>query len=258
LRGEPHRVEDLRVAGAAAEVAGERLADLVFARVGDALEQRGRGNDEPGRAEPALHRSRLDERLLHVLQTGPFHGGDLVSVGLRGEHEACAHELPVEDDRARSALALLASVLRSGQPEALTQGEEEALALPHVGLASLPVDRQRDLHATVHLSIARVASTRSACRRYAAVPRTSSIGLAAATTRSANPSSSPVTSAATGPDEPKAARASLRSRSTLSASEHTAITIAFLGPTFMNVCAAPLGSMCTARMSSSSASALRL
>src|SRR5207248_1319499 len=165
--------------------------------------------------------------------------GDLVSVGLRGEHEACAHELPVEDDRARPALALLASVLRSGQPEALAQGEEEALSLPHVGLASLPVDRQRDLHATVHLSIARVASTRSACRRYAAVPRTSSIGLAAATTRSANPSSSPVTSAATGPDEPKAARASLRSRSTLSASEHTAITIAFLGPTSVNVSPAP-------------------
>ena len=30
-RGEPHRVEDLGVAGAAAEVAGERLADLVVA-----------------------------------------------------------------------------------------------------------------------------------------------------------------------------------------------------------------------------------
>ena len=37
-----------------------------------------------------------------------------------------------------------------------------------------------------------------------------------------------------------------RSRSTTSASEQTAITIAFRGPTFMNVCGAPLGATSTA------------
>ena len=50
-----------------------------------------------------------------------------------------------------------------------------------------------------------------------------------------------VTSAGTGPAEPNAARISPRSRSTASASEQTAITIAFRGPTFMNVCRAPRG-----------------
>jgi hypothetical protein len=66
-----------------------------------------------------------------------------------------------------------------------------------------------------------------------------------------------VTSAGTGPAEPYAARSSPRSRSATTASEQTAITIAFLGPTFMNVCGWRLGRSRTARTSSSSASAFR-
>ena len=50
----------------------------------------------PGRAEPALHRSRLDERLLHAVQPfvrrQPLHRRHLVAVGLRPEHEAGADE----------------------------------------------------------------------------------------------------------------------------------------------------------------------
>ncbi len=67
-RGQPHGVEDLRVAGAAAEVAGERLADLVVRRVRAAPQQIGRRDDEPGRAEAALHRACVDECLLHRMQ----------------------------------------------------------------------------------------------------------------------------------------------------------------------------------------------
>ena len=47
-----------------------------------------------------------------------------------------------------------------------------------------------------------------------------------------------MTSLTVGEAEPKAARISPRSRSTWSASEQTEITIAFRGPTFMNVCPA--------------------
>src|SRR5919201_6646326 len=50
-RGEPHGVEDLRVAGAAAEVAREGLADLVLVRGRIALEQVGRRDDESRGAE---------------------------------------------------------------------------------------------------------------------------------------------------------------------------------------------------------------
>ncbi len=102
--------------------------------------------------------------------------------------------------------------------------------------------------------------TFNACRRYAAVPRTSSIGDAAAATCSGNDSrssSGAVTRPVTGPDEPYDARSSPRSRSAESASEHTAITIAFRGPIFMNVCEAPDGESHTAVISSSGSSVFR-
>src|SRR6266850_4661948 len=60
-----HRVEDLPVTRAAADVSGQRLADLRLGRLGVVAKQRGGGDDETWRAEPALHRARLDEGALH-------------------------------------------------------------------------------------------------------------------------------------------------------------------------------------------------
>ena len=160
-----HGVEDLLVPGAAAEVPGERLADLVVRRVRDAPEEIGRGDDEARRAEAALHRAGVGERLLHRVEAGvaaeALDRDDVVPVGLRGEDEARAHELAVEEDRARAALALLARVLRPGQLEPVAERRQEALARPDLGLAPLAVDRQLDPHAR-HLSSARCVSTRRA------------------------------------------------------------------------------------------------
>ena len=64
----PNRVEDLLVAGAAAEVAGERLADLVVRRARRVVEQVDGGDDQARRAEPALHGSGGEERLLDAVQ----------------------------------------------------------------------------------------------------------------------------------------------------------------------------------------------
>ena len=158
-------VEDLLVPGAAAEVSGERLADLVVRRVGTAAQEIGRGDDEARRAEAALHRARVGERLLHRVQGAiaaeALDRDDVVPVGLRGEDEARAHELAVEEDGARAALALLARVLRAGELEPVAERREEALAGPDVGLAPLAVDRELDPHAR-HLSSARCVRTRSA------------------------------------------------------------------------------------------------
>ena len=89
----------------------------------------------------------------------PLHRDDLVAVGLRGEHEAGADERPVEQDGARSALTLLAGVLRAGETEPVTQRREQALPRPHVGLEPLAVDGHRDPHVR-HLSRARSVRTR--------------------------------------------------------------------------------------------------
>src|SRR4029078_1819923 len=97
LGRQPDRVEDLRVARAAAEVAGQRLADLVVARRRVALQQVGGRDDQPRRAEAALHGASLAERLLHAVELAlareTLDGDDLVALRLRRQHHARADQL---------------------------------------------------------------------------------------------------------------------------------------------------------------------
>ena len=139
---------------------------------GDPREQIGGRDDQARRAEPALHRARLDERLLHrveVVAVGePLDRRHVVAVGLRREHEARADERPVEQHRARPALALLARVLRAGVAELLAQRVEERLALPAVGLGLDAVDRAAEILIGRASSRARASSapgSRAAGRR---------------------------------------------------------------------------------------------
>src|SRR5581483_7179400 len=64
VRGLLHGADDLIVAGAAAEVAGEPVADLVLVRVRVLLQQRLRRDDEARRADTALQRRLFQECLL--------------------------------------------------------------------------------------------------------------------------------------------------------------------------------------------------
>src|SRR3954453_15325014 len=293
LGSEPHGVDDLLVARAAAEVARERLADLRVARARIARQQVVRGDDQPRRAEAALHAAGLDERALHLVQLAvgrrdPLDGHDLAALGLRGKHETRADELAVEVHRARAALALLAGVLRAGQVEVLAQRGQQALALPDaVGLARCPVDDHVETHHAsprysfqVHVR-ARRASTPSAWRRYAAVPRTSSIGRAARSTSAPNSATAAAPSGArdshrpssmstpatndsarvgrigVGPAEPMHAFTARSSGHRWTDREQTAMTIALRVPIFANCCGPPAGATWNAAMSSSSARALR-
>ena len=135
-RGEVHRVDDLLVPGAPAEVAGQRLADLVVVRVGLPLEQVRRRDEQPRRAEAALDRARREERVLQGMQcvreSERLDGADLPAVGLHRGDETRADGLAVEPDRAGAALALLARVLRARQPEIVPQHRQEAVRRPDV------------------------------------------------------------------------------------------------------------------------------
>src|SRR4051795_11247886 len=260
-RRHPDRVEDLRVPRAPAEIAAQGLPDLVVRRVRHVRQQIHGRHDQPRCAEPALHGARRRERLLHRMERPvrpePLHRHDLVPVRLHRQHQTRADQRPVEQDRARPALALLARVLRAGQPHVLAQRVEKALALPDLGLHRLPVDGEGDPHVR-HLFSARPTSTFSAWTRYAAVPRTSSIGDASRATRSASSHTFPSptrTSPGFGPADPYATRISSASGSTAKHRETTAITIAFRGPTFMKVCRISRGSRRTATISSSARSA---
>src|SRR5262245_5017085 len=68
LRRRLHLVHDVLVAGAAAEVALEAVADLVVGRIRVRLENRARGHDHAGRAVAALEAVLLPESFLHRVE----------------------------------------------------------------------------------------------------------------------------------------------------------------------------------------------
>src|SRR5205823_3119672 len=125
------------------------------------------------------------------------------AVGLPAEDQARADQCTIQVHGARATLALLARVLGPVQAESLAEHVEETLAAPHiVGDTLLPVDGAADPQSPSRALRAppphewggvahaqarqRRAMTASAWRRYAAVPRTSSMGRAAAATSSPN------------------------------------------------------------------------
>ena len=149
--GHLDRPDDLVVAGAAAEVAGDGVADLVLARLRVALQQGDGGHDHPGGADAALQPPLLDEGLLHRVQLPvpgqPLHGGHAAPLGLGGEEQAGGHRAPVQEHGAGPAVPRATALLRPGQlqavPEHLQQG---AVGLgEHVGGDAVDLEADDEL-----------------------------------------------------------------------------------------------------------------
>src|SRR6266511_3659691 len=139
--------EDPAVPGAAAQVAGDGLAQRELVGVRPAVEQVVHGHDHPGDAEAALHGTLLEEGPLDVGQLAlgaqALDSADVAADRVGGHHAAGGHQGAVEHHRAGAALALLAGVLGTGEGEALPEHVEQALADPGGGdLPVLAVDRQ--------------------------------------------------------------------------------------------------------------------
>src|SRR5512132_723553 len=262
--------EDPAVPGAAAQVAGEGLAQGQLVGVGPAVQQVVHGHDHPGDAEDALHRPLLDEGPLDVGQLArgaePLDGADVAAGGVGAHHAAGGDQDPVQQHRAGAALALLAGVLGAGQAEALAQHVQQALPDPGVGhLVVLAVDGQGvavgglsgpgglGAHAARLLLRARVATTCTAWRRNSAVPRWSLIGVAASRASSPNRatasagavmasqsmapamnSSAAVARSGRGATEPNPRRTLRPARSTASPQTTIEMTMALRVPTLRN------------------------
>src|SRR3954471_18637587 len=209
-----HRPDDPLVAGAAAQVARQRLADLLLARGGVAPQQVLRGHDLPGDAEAALDRAGVQELLLQIgqpVRREALDGRDRMPLGLGAEHEARVDGAVVEQNGTRAALALGAAALRAGQPHLVAQRVEQRAVGRHGDRALAAVDREPDGlqvvetvdgHAAISPDVrrsaaartARLASTRTIARRYSRLPRMSEIGVAISS-RSSSARTSPGTSA---------------------------------------------------------------
>src|SRR5262249_2491135 len=118
-----HRLEDLDVPRAAAEVPRERLADLLARRVGVAVEKILRRAQDAGRAIAALRRSQLGERVLERVHLRaarqPLDRDDRTPLALDRKRQAGEDRTPLHEDRAGAALPELAAVLRPREPEIL-------------------------------------------------------------------------------------------------------------------------------------------
>src|SRR5918993_698584 len=209
LRRPAHRLHDVHVARAAAQVPGDGPADLVLAGVGVAVEQRPADQHHRRRAEPALQAVALPEALLDGVELAvarqALDGGDRPAVGLHREQRAGLHRRAVEQHRAHPAARGVAPDMGAGEAQV---GPDE-VGQEHPGLdvvvALDTVDGDRDLHGRPPLQSAvvlpassaaraspRRTNTRTMWRLYSADPRTSLRGLAAraaASAASANNSS---------------------------------------------------------------------
>src|SRR5207249_1996466 len=130
-RGQFHGLVDLHVSRVAAQVARQRLLDLVARRLGVLGEQRFGGEQERGGAVAALRRAQLGERVLERMEL-PAHRHPLDGLhappGAReAEHEAGEDRLAVHQHGAGTALAQLTAVLRAGEPEVLAQHFKQRL-----------------------------------------------------------------------------------------------------------------------------------
>src|SRR3954453_8807630 len=110
----PDRRADVRVGGAAANVAPHELGDFLVGRGLALLKQLDRRHDLTGRAEAALEGVVLDEGALHRVQLAtlgePLDRRHLVALAGGCQGEAGEYPPPVDPDRAGAAGALVAAL----------------------------------------------------------------------------------------------------------------------------------------------------
>src|SRR5512137_2023094 len=137
------RLVDLLVSGASAQLARERLRDLLPGGVRLPVEDPSRGHQHARRAVAALGRAMVGEGGLEGMELGavpePLHGGDRSIAALHRRHQAGERQIAVEEDGAGAALAELAPVLGTGQSQVLAEHLEERLVRVDEDLAPLVV-----------------------------------------------------------------------------------------------------------------------
>ena len=172
------RLDDLAIAGASAEDATQRVEDLGLGRIGSCREQGIRRHEHPGCADPALgtaapHERGLDRCQLSITRK-PLDRRDVSPIDLPDGDEAGTDGLPIESDGAGAAIAGITTHLRTGQPEVVSQHLAQPADRRRGHRDGSVVDAER--RHVISSETARRTSVVATSRRYAPVPRTSSIG----------------------------------------------------------------------------------
>src|SRR5262245_54492296 len=125
LSGPQHGLDDVLVAGAAAEIARQGPPDLVLGRVWVLGQECRRGDHHARRTESALQAVLVLEALLDRMQLAragqTLYRRDLMPVGLHGEHRAALDWPSVVQHSAGTAVGGVAAGVRTGQGESLAE-----------------------------------------------------------------------------------------------------------------------------------------
>src|ERR1700730_5697263 len=145
FRGVECRRDDRHVAGAAAEVAAEKFADIALARIWRPREIMIERNKDAGGAEAALQGVMAEECLLQnreaiLRRRQTLDGANFATFDLRREREAGAREPSVDLDGASTAHPVLAADMRAGQAQHVAQEIGEQHAGLRLGLHRMAVD----------------------------------------------------------------------------------------------------------------------
>ena len=150
LGGVLHRPNDLVVARAAAQVAGEPIANGALVGVRVAVQQGLGSDDEAGGANAALQRRMLEKLLLNRVQAvalgDAFNGGDLGPFRLRSQHQAGADQAAIDDHRAGTAVASAAAFLGAELADLVAQRVEQGLLRRAEKIDLIAVDGGADVH----------------------------------------------------------------------------------------------------------------
>ena len=143
-----HGLDDVLIAGAAAQVRRQHVEQVVVADVRLALQHADRQHQKARRAEAALQAVVIHEGLLHRMQRvaigQSFDGADFLALGLHGEHQAGAHRLAIDDHGAGAADAVLAADMGAGLAAILADGiGQRAARLDSDGVVAA-IDGERD------------------------------------------------------------------------------------------------------------------
>ena len=121
-----HRAEDIFISRAAAQVAGQELADLVIGIFLSGLQKLRCAHDKARGTESALDSGLINEGLLNighlaVRSRKAFQGQDFLALGPHSQVNTGIEALAVDQDVAGSALSYLTALLDAGKAEIIPQ-----------------------------------------------------------------------------------------------------------------------------------------
>ena len=134
LGGQQNRINDLHIAGAAADIVSDGVGRLLPGGIGIHIQQSLGAHHHTGDAEAALNRPRHAEGvgidlLFKIGQ--PLHRDDGLALQLIGLGDACLGGLTVDQHCAGAAGALAAAVLYTGEMQGIPQVAEQLLVVFH-------------------------------------------------------------------------------------------------------------------------------